>query len=67
MFGYEPHEHLLFAYEFFAKPECNRWKSLEKRKKRRVTWQTVWMPVQWWPEMSTIDRYRFQSVSRRIP
>jgi len=35
MFGYEPHEHLLFAYEFFAKPECNRWKSLEKRKKRR--------------------------------
>jgi hypothetical protein len=40
MFGYEPHEHLLFAYKFFAKPECNRWKSLEKRKKRRVTWQT---------------------------
>jgi len=33
--GYEPHAHLLFAYEFFAKPECNRWKSLEKRKKRR--------------------------------
>ena len=33
MFGYEPHEHLLFAYQFFAKPECNRWKSLEKRKK----------------------------------
>jgi hypothetical protein len=27
--GYEPHAHLLFAYEFFAKPDAiagNRWK-----------------------------------------
>ena len=29
--GYEPHAHLLFAYEFFAfAPECNRWNRLKK-------------------------------------
>ena len=28
--GYEPHAHLLFAYEFFAfAPECNCWNSPE--------------------------------------
>jgi hypothetical protein len=40
MFGYEPHAHLLFAYEFFCQHQNaiagNRWKK-EKCFKRHVT------------------------------